>query len=280
MSFEPYSALMPVYRKERPEYLQLSMDSVFAQTVPPDEFILVCDGELTNELNSIVAEEEKAHPNLVVVRLPENRGAAVAFQEGMSHCKNDLIQKFGSDDHCRPERAELQLRKIEEEPELAVVGGYVQMFCDEPGDSDTIRVVPCSSEDIARYARRRSPFNDGTVMYRKSVFDAVGGYSPDLVRAQDYDIYVRILLAGYKTCNITEVLADVREDKDAILRRKTLSHFKCFAAVRWRIYKSGFSGLMDFLIPCAAQLVLLIAPPKACSWIYRKALRTDVTKLA
>lgn len=278
--FEPYSALVPVYHKEVPEHLELAMDSVFDQSVPPDEFVLVCDGPLTDGLEDVISREEERHDNLKVIRLPTNRGAAVAFEEGSKACKNDLIQKFGSDDYCRRERARLQLEKYREDPSLAVVGGYLQIFYEMPGDSQVVKTVPCEQEEILSYARRRNPFNDGTVMYRKSAFDAVGGYDPDLVRAQDYDVYVRILSAGYKTCNIAEVLADAREDKDAILRRKTLSHFKCFAAVRWRIHKSGFSSLMDFLVPCAAQLVLLIAPPKACSWIYRKALRTEVSELA
>lgn len=277
---EPYSALMPVYCKETPEHFEMAMESIFAQTVPPDEFVLVCDGPLTAELNELIERKRREHPSLKVLRLPENKGAAVAFEEGSKTCAHDLIQKFGSDDYCRPERAELQLRKYAEDPSLAVVGGFTQVFHDTPGDSDAVRIVPCDQDAILSFARRRNPFNDGTVMYRKSAFQAVGGYSPELVRAQDYDVYVRILAAGYRACNIPMILADGREDRDAIRRRRTWSHFKCFVAVRWRIHKSGFNSLADFIIPCAAQLAMLIVPPKACLWIYRKALRTDASELS
>lgn len=279
IAYEPYSALVPVYYKETPEHLELSMESIFTQSVPPDEFVLVCDGPLTPALDAVIEKQEKKHATLRVIRLVENKGAAVAFEQGSKACDNDLIQKFGSDDYCRPERARLQLERYRDDPLLAVVGGYTQIFHDVPGDSEIVKVVPCDQKDILAYARRRNPFNDGTVMYRKSAFEAVGGYAPDLVRAQDYDVYVRILSAGYKTCNIPEVLADGREDRDAILRRRTLSHFKCFAAVRWRIYRSGFSNLADFLIPCAAQAIMTLVPARLCSWIYSKMLRTKVSDL-
>lgn len=278
--FEPYSALVAVYHKESPSHLELCMDSIFAQSIPPDEFVLVCDGPLTEDLEDVIAKQIERHSSLKVVRLADNRGAAVAFEEGSKACSYDLIQKLGSDDFCRPERAELQLRRYAEDPSLAVVGGFTQAFYEVPGDSSIVKVVPCENDQIRLFARRRSPFNDGTVMYRKSAFRAVGGYAPELVRAQDYDVYVRILSAGYKTCNIPHVLADGREGKDAILRRKTWSHFKCFAAVRWRIHKSGYSSFVDFLIPCAAQAIMLVMPSRICSLIYRKALRTDLSELS
>lgn len=278
-SYEPYSALMPVYYGEKPEYLKLSMESIFEQSVPPAEFILVCDGPVTEKLEEIIAYEQAQHLNLKVIRLQENRGAAVAFEKGMHACKYDLIQKFGSDDYCRPLRAELQLEQYKKDPDLAVVGGYLQMFYEVPGDSESIREVPCSAEEIRRFARRRNPFNDGTVMHRKSAFESVGGYSSELRRAQDYDVYVRILAAGYKTCNIPQILADGRENRDAIKRRRTFTHFKSMVAVYWRIHKIGFSSFFDFLISCMSWLGVLLVPKNTCAWFYKTFLRKNVKEL-
>ena len=278
-SYEPYSALMPVYYGEKPKYLELSMDSVFGQSVPPAEFILVCDGPLTDELEEVIANEQAKHSNLKVIRLRANQGAAVAFETGMHACKYDLIQKFGSDDYCRPSRAKLQLEQYKKDPDLAVVGGYMQMFYEVPGDSESIREVPCSAEEIKRFARRRNPFNDGTVMHRKSACESVGGYSSELRRAQDYDMYVRILAAGYKTCNIPQILADGRENRDAIKRRRTFMHFKSMIAVYWRVHKIGFSSFLDFLVSCVSWLGVLLVPKKACEWAYETFLRKNVNEL-
>ena len=51
-----YSVLMSVYHKERPEFLRLSVESMFAQTVPTDDFVLMCDGPLTEALDSVIAD--------------------------------------------------------------------------------------------------------------------------------------------------------------------------------------------------------------------------------
>ena len=49
--YENYSVLMSVYIKEKPEFLRESMQSIYDQTIPTDDFVLICDGPLTKELN-------------------------------------------------------------------------------------------------------------------------------------------------------------------------------------------------------------------------------------
>ena len=51
-----YSVLMSVYKKENPAYLQQAVESIQAQTIPTDNFVLVCDGPLTQELDAVIAE--------------------------------------------------------------------------------------------------------------------------------------------------------------------------------------------------------------------------------
>ena len=66
---QPYSVLMSVYSREKPEYLKAAIDSMLSQTVRPDELVLVCDGPLTPELDAVIAE----YPWLNVIRLEKNR---------------------------------------------------------------------------------------------------------------------------------------------------------------------------------------------------------------
>lgn len=58
-----YSVLMSVYRKERPDYLRRAVDSMLCQTISPSEFVLVCDGPLTQELDSAIAYFQVQHPS-------------------------------------------------------------------------------------------------------------------------------------------------------------------------------------------------------------------------
>ena len=271
--YESYTTVIPVYFKETARNLKKCVDSVYSQTVLPEEVFLVCDGPLTQELDEAIICLSKKYGSFRVYRLDENKGAAVAFQKGMDLSHTDLIEKFGSDDVCRPCRAELLLNEFAEDPKLAVVGGYMQMYREDAGDCGDIRVVPSTPESIVKFSKRRNPFNDTTVILRKSAANVVGGYDPSMIRAQDYELYTRIIHSGYRVKNIPIVLCDAQEDEKAILRRKTWIHTRCFVKVRWRIFRNGFSGLLDFLVPCVLQLFIMILPASVCLSSYRIHLR-------
>ena len=51
-----YSVLMSVYYKEKPEYLKEAMQSMFDQTVPTNDLVLVCDGPLNVGLDEVINE--------------------------------------------------------------------------------------------------------------------------------------------------------------------------------------------------------------------------------
>ena len=101
--------LMSVYGKEKPEYLQASMESMFDQTVPPDDFVLVCDGPLTEELDEVISRLQVKYEILHVIRLSENRGLANALNVGITACKCELIARMDSDDIARPYRCEKEI---------------------------------------------------------------------------------------------------------------------------------------------------------------------------
>lgn len=272
---EPYSAFTSIYIKETAENFRRCVKSVFAQSIPPDEMVVVCDGPLTNEMERAIDEELARHSNINLVRLSKNCGRPVAFQAGNDACKNDLIMKIGSDDCCRRNRAELQLEEFSKDRELAACGGYMQSYHEVIGDSSSIRKVPLDLEGIKKFAKRRNPFNDATVMYRKSAFNRIGGYDFKLKRAQDYDLYARMIQAGFKLKNIPVVLTDAQEDANSLLRRKSIDHLKCSTLVRWKIFRSGYSSFLDFMVPTAANILIFILPVQMVDFIFNKMLREE-----
>ena len=73
-----FSVLLSVYRKENPEYLKQSIDSIFTQTVTPTEIVMVEDGPLTDELYKVL-DGYKKDPRWKAVPLPENVCPEEAF---------------------------------------------------------------------------------------------------------------------------------------------------------------------------------------------------------
>lgn len=116
-----YSVLMSVYHKERPEFLRQAMESIAKQTVPTNDFVLVCDGPLNEQLDEVIAQMQDMFGQLLhVVRLEKNMGLGNALNIGIQHCKNDLVARMDSDDISRPDRCERQLRIFSERSELDI----------------------------------------------------------------------------------------------------------------------------------------------------------------
>jgi len=277
MATDNYSVLMSVYHKENPEYLRQSIDSMLAQTAPPEQFVLVCDGTLTSELDAVIISLENAHPELFnVVRLPTNQGLARALDYGLEHCRNEIVARMDSDDISLPNRCERQL-KLMERHNADIVSGALMEFENTPGDSDAIRKLPEEHNGILRFARRRSPFNHPCVMFRKSAVCKAGGYHPKdsnyFPLIEDYHLWARLLMSGTQACNDSEVLLYMRTGSGMYERRGGFGYF--FTMMRFKNYirKIGLSSWTDFLICIPAHLVACIVPSSLRQAIYSKFLR-------
>ena len=214
-----YSVLMSVYYKEKPEYLQQSIESILNQTVPTDDFVLVCDGPLTQELDSVVAQ----YPSLHVIRLKENGGLGKALNEGMKHCQHDLIARMDSDDISRLDRCERELMVFAEHPEVDIVSGTIEEFVTSPDEVYSRRVLPETSEEIVEFAKKRNPFNHPAVMYRKSAVESAGGYK-DFYLLEDYFLWVRMISSGSKCGNLEDIVVDVRTGNGMYRRRSNIRY--------------------------------------------------------
>lgn len=270
-----YSILMSVYHKENPKNFDQAISSMLNQTHRTNDFVIVCDGPLTPELDAVLEKYQDSFGEIInIVRLPENVGIGAAANEGIKVCKNDLVAKMDSDDIAIPERCELQCRKFEADPKLTAMGGFIEEFDDDPAAPFSVREVPINNEDIRRFAKRRQPFNNQTVMYRREAVMSIGGYS-SLRRNEDYDLYVRLLHAGYYCENIPQVLVKVRVNNQARARRASWNTFVGCAQTRWKAFRIGYSSFFDFLICIVGEAFICICPGKIQHFIYQRLFRKN-----
>lgn len=275
---ENYSILMSVYNREKPEYLQRAIDSMLRQTVLTDDFVIVCDGPLSDDLNQVIDEAIHKFPNLFqIVRLEKNVGIGAAANIGLQYCKNDLIAKMDSDDVASLRRCELQLATFADCPHLTILGGYLAEFENDPSEPFSIREVPLDNENIRSFARRRQPFNNVTVMYRKKAVMQVGGYRK-MDRNEDFDLYIRLLHAGYYARNLSDILTYARTDISSMKRRASWRTLKGCVRSRWNSMRIGYCSFLDFLMCAVGQFAVWICPVSVQEWIYRRFLRKNVEK--
>ena len=264
---------MSLYKKERPEYLRPAIDSMLDQTIMPDEIVIVEDGPLTDELYAAVNEYVNSYPGLFnIVPSDTNLGLGLALNIGLQACRNELVARMDTDDISKPNRCEKQLTVFENNPELSIVGAWVDEFYTTPEQIVSTRVVPCKYEDIYQFAKMRSAFNHPAVMYRKSKVMENGGYS-SLRRNQDVDLFGRMLFAGCKAENIGESLLWFRSNDDLAKRRKSWENTKSYIDTIKRFWKMGYASFSDYILIAVAQTGMFLMPVKLQHWVYKKFLR-------
>ncbi len=270
---EKYSVLMSLYVNEKPSYLKQSIDSMINQTVMPDEIVVVKDGPITNELEQVLADFLIKYPELFnIVEGKINLGLGLALNLGLNSCRNELVARMDTDDISLPERCEKQLRKFRSDEKLVILGTMVDEFNNNPNEIISTRIVPTNHNEIYNFAKRRSPFNHPTVMFKKSKILELGGYS-DLRRNQDVDLFGRLLLAGFKASNIDESLLLFRSNIKLSKRRKSWENTKSYIGTIYKFWKMGYSSFTDYMIVAIGQIVMFICPIKLQNWLYKKFLR-------
>lgn len=265
---QKYSVLMSLYKKEKPEYLRLAIDSMINQTVPPDEIVIVEDGPLTDELYAVLDE----YPILHRVKNETNLGLGLALNVGLKKCKNELVARMDTDDCSKPERCEKQLLRFSEKPYLAIVGSHIDEFVGDVSNVISQRVVPTTTKEIYDYAKRRSAFNHPAVMYSKTAVLDAGGYA-DLKRNQDVDLFGRMQFLGYKAENIDEALLWFRSSDELAKRRKSWQNTWSYIATIRKFWKMGYSSFVDYAMVGIAQTGMYLMPVKLQNFVYRKFLR-------
>ena len=273
IKYKKYSVLMSVYYKEKPEYLRQSIESIQAQTFPTDDFVLVCDGPLNSGLDSIISmKQQEMGDTLNVVRLEKNGGLGNALNEGIKHCKNELVARMDSDDIAYPDRCEKQIAVFNTHSEVSVCSGVVEEFNTTPEIVDAKRVPPETNAEIIEFAKKRNPFNHPCVMYKKSAVEAVGSYQ-DFYLLEDYYLWLRMLMAGYKGYNIQKPLLHMRAGSDMYLRRAGWKYAKTQKRLFRFMKDRGFIGNGQYIGSCVVRSGSALAPNWLRKLMFEKVLR-------
>lgn len=273
-----YSVLMSVYYKEKPEWLAYSIDSMINQTVKCDEFVVVKDGPLTDELEDVIIKYQRKYPNLFkIIELKENVGLGPALKIGIESCKNEFIARMDSDDYSMPNRIEKQFEIFEKDSSLGLVGTNVEEF---EGDITNINchvVLPEEHESIYKFSKKRCPFRHPSLLYKKSEVLNAGNYRKFYL-CEDYDLYVRLLRANCKCYNIQEPLVFMRVNEEFYKRRGGWKYMRTILKFKNEQLKIGYFNIFDYLKSTIPHIIVCLLPNGGRDWIYRNLLRNKKTK--
>jgi glycosyltransferase involved in cell wall biosynthesis len=262
---------MSVYYREKATWLEESMNSMWNQTEPPAQFVLVCDGPLSEELDAVIRTQQAAHPELTVHRLEKNGGLAQALNAGLPLCRYEYVARMDSDDIALPDRMEKELGAMRERG-LDLISGWVGEFTDTPDRILAWRKPPESEEEIRRFYVRRNPFNHPAVTFRRSVVERAGGYEV-YPYFEDYQLWIKILSSGGHGGNLAEPVLYMRAGEDMYRRRGGWAYWRYAMKLERYKLRLGLCGPVGYLVHGAIKGAVSLMPASWRQGLYQTFLR-------
>nr|AXY99685.1 gt3 [Proteus vulgaris] len=265
-----FSILLSVYNAENPIFLDKALSSLYEyQKIKPAEIVVVIDGPINKGLFEIIDNYKNQLNELIkIINLNKNHGLGYALNEGLKHCSYDWIFRMDTDDFCLPNRFEKQIEYITSNPDISLLGSAIEEFDENMENSFGYRINPLENNDIVNYAKKRNPFNHMTVAFKKEAVMAVGGYQHHLFM-EDYNLWIRMISAGYKVANLPDVLVKVRAGNSMVTRRKGIKYIKSeYKLAKLKIktnLDNSFSAYSIFLLRSIPRML----PTSFLSKIYK-----------
>lgn len=200
------SVVMPVMNV-RP-FIAEALGSIVNQSLQAIEIIVIDDGSTdgTGEL----LERFSATDSRISVITTENRGIVSALNDGCARARAPLIARMDGDDVSMPDRLLLQLRYLDANPEVVMVGCGVQTV-DPRGRLLDRWCLRCDHEAIMRelLAGKGSAMPHPGVMFRRKAFIQAGAYREAYRYVEDLDLFIRMGMVG-RLANLEAVLLRYR----------------------------------------------------------------------
>ena len=265
--------LISVYYKEKAEYLDLALQSIFNQTVLPQQVVIVEDGPLSAELENVIQYYYENNKDVLeILKLENNLGLGAALNIGLKVCKHRYVARMDSDDYSLPNRLEEQMKFICEHPDYDVIGSNIIEYDELLENKIDVKEVPENDSDIKKYAITRNPVNHMSVIFKKEAVLEAGGYE-DCPYFEDYYLWVRMIMMGYKFYNIQKNLIKFRSGLNMINRRGGVSYIKNILNFEKKIKEIEFISKTQYIKNIIVRSGVAIFPPFIRMNFYRKGLR-------
>lgn len=181
------TVLMAVYNQQT--LVARAIASILTQTLRDVDFLIVDDGS-TDATPDILARHAATDSRIRLLTLPRNGGLAAALQAGLAATDSPFIARMDSDDISCPERLAIQLATLRDGGLDILGAGQIR---GSRGLGNLWPTRPLDHAAIVAALPRRNVLAHPSVMFRRAVVAAAGGYDPRFKLAQDYDLWLRLI---------------------------------------------------------------------------------------
>jgi glycosyltransferase involved in cell wall biosynthesis len=239
MTNNPLISVVMATFNEPVEYITQSIQSILNQRLGDFELLLIDDS--TNP-DTIAAIDTLAQSDtrIKLIRSPQRIGFVPALNMGLRQARGKYIARMDGDDISMSNRFELQIAFLENHTDIMVVGGSVDII-NEEGEKTAHRnfaVTPCK---IKLFSMIRSPLYHPSIMIRKEIVNKGFYYNETFTKAEDLELWLRLIKNGYKISNIADTILSVRVIGN-LADKRTKEHFK----FTYKARKKNFSWRSPF----------------------------------
>lgn len=235
----PLVSIICVYYN-REDSVERTLESIAKQTYRNVEVIIVDDGSTDNTLSKIT---EYSRPHGFTVQSHENIGFTKSLIKAISISKGQIIAIQGSGDISQPDRIEKQVNSFLNNPKLGLCGTFstnISQIDSKTIDlQETEKLTPSTSDFY-----HTPPFTHGTAAFTREAYERAGGYNPNFMMSQDWDLWLRIL-NQYECLVLNEHLylrtVDLRGHSFNPKSAERQLFFKYLALEQLRVEKLGLS---------------------------------------
>jgi len=208
MSPHCISIVTPSYNQGR--FIEQTIQSVISQDIGCAEYIIM-DGASTDETPGVLGRYA-AHPRVTRVICQKDRGQADALVKGFALCTSPILGWINSDDLLAPGALKEVVSTFAEHPEVDVVVGRV---CSINSRGEDMGLLPRAEMSVRDWRRTTMSIQQPCTFFRAEAYRRVGGIDPGIHHVMDYDLFMRIALAGGVFHYLPDVLAHFRFHADS-----------------------------------------------------------------
>lgn len=185
MNKSPVSVVMTVFNGEK--YLNQSLQSLLCQDFKNWELIVIENGSTDSTAELL---QNYSDPRIRVIYLRDNIGRTPALNLAIMSVSTEYIAILDADDLSHPLRLKRQVDFLDHNPMVGLVGTWSE-FIDEFGTVISRKSSPLQQSKIIGTMMVRNPMVHSSIMYRRSLYHAVGGYNERYAYAQDFDLLIK-----------------------------------------------------------------------------------------
>lgn len=232
------SVILSVYNGEK--YIKEAMQSILDQTFGDFEFIIIDDGSVDKTSQVLDGFQD---PRIVRLKNEKNIGLVKSLNRGLEMARGEFIARMDADDITYPQRFEKQIRFLEQNPSVGVLGTAIE-YINTKGKRISVSREPASHELIFWKMFFDCAIIHPTVMMRREVVTSVHGYDPTFIHIEDTELWSRLVNLT-RFANLSEVLHARRLHRQSIMSTQSAIQYRSGIIIRRRL----FEGVLSRKIP-------------------------------